>query len=618
MMIGDFGASFQMWATLALVVGTLILYATERLPLEVTSIGVVCALLVLFHFFPVPNVKGTNVLNAARLLQGFANPALVTVLALLVIGHGMVRTGALEMGARHLIRLGGRRPWALVPVILITVMVVSAVLNNTPVVVIFIPIMQALAQRLGRSPSKLMMPLSFAAILGGMTTLVGSSTNLLVNSALIEVGERPFGFFDFTIPGMVLAAAGFLYVAFIQPMLHPNRAGLADKLVQRGGRQFIAQIAVSDGSSLIGEAARGGMFPSLTDMTVRVVQHGETAILPPFEDYTIHAGDVLVVAATRKALTEAMAHDHGLLIPDLEDGRSDSPDQDPGWRRRERVLAEVMVAPASRFIGRTLAQIGFRYRTGCIVLGVQRRSRMFRTRMTNIRMQPGDELLIQGAADDIRALRGDRDVVLIESSRLVLPVVDHAKRALLIFLAVIVAAASGLVPIVVAALCGAAAMVAVGVLNVRQASRTLDPRIVAAIGSALAMSVALQETGGAAFIAHGILRALSGAEPRVVLCAFFLIVAVFTNILSNNASAVLFTPIAVDIALELGVSVEAFAVAVVFGANCSFASPLGYQTNLMVMGPGHYRFIDYTRAGIPLILVLAVAFTAFVPWYYGF
>ncbi len=610
-------AGFQMWALFALILGALVLYALERLPMEVTAIGVVCVLLVFFHLFPVPGAGGANALGPARILEGFGNPALVTVLSLLVMGQGIVRTGVLDRMARLVMGVGGGRAWISLAVVLAVSVAVSGFLSNIPVVVIFIPIMQALAARFGRSVSKVMIPLSYAAVLGGMTTLIGSSTNLLVNSGLVGMGETPFAFFDFTVPGLVMAAAGLAYVLLAAPRLLPDRASLADSLLGVGGKQFIAQITVSGDSELVGEVAPGGLFPSLPEMTVRMIQRGERAILPPFEDISVLPGDVLVVAATRQALTEALAHDPGLLSPDLQDGRGGEREGGEPWHEGERVLAEAMVAPASRLIGMTIARIGFRYKTRCIVLGIQRRSRMIRARLTDIRLRAGDVLLVQGQPDDVGALKANRDVVLIEWSAQELPALRRSRRASLIFLTVIGCAASGLVPVVVATLTGAAAMVAVGVLNVHQAVRALDARIIATIGSALALGAALQETGGAAFIAHTLVEALYGVGPVITLSLFFLLVAGLSNIISTKTAAVLFTPIAVDIALELGVAPAAFAVAVVFASNCSFASPLGYQTNLLVMGPGHYRFTDFARAGIPLIVLMWIVFTLFAPWYYG-
>jgi di/tricarboxylate transporter len=612
------GMEFQMWAVFAFILVGLVFYVFERAAMEVTSLGIICALLIFFHFFPVIH-DGVPALTPGRILQGFANPALITVLALLVMGQGMVRTGVLDRGANLLLGVGGGSLTVSLLLILVAAMAVSAFLNNIPVVVIFIPIMQALAHRYGRSASKLMIPLSYGSVLGGMTTLIGSSTNLLVNSALIEVKATPFGFFDFTIPGLVMASVGLIYVLLVAPRLLPDRSGMADSIVDGDGKHFVAQITVTAESKLVGKGAPGGHFSVLPDKTLRMVQRGEQAILPPFEDFTVRPGDILVVSATRKALGNFLAEDPGLLYPDLEEDR-DVPGQVTSggrWLEGGQALAEVMVAPASGLAGLTLPQIGFRYKTHCIVLGLQRRSRMVRERITGIRLRAGDVLLVQGQPDDIAALKRFRDVVLLEWSAEELPVLDHAKRATLIFITVLALAASGVVPIVVAALTGAAAMVVVGVLNVRQAFQAVDPKIVTTIGAALALGVTLQETGGARYIAQGLLTTLGDAGPATILSLFFLLVAGLSNIISTKTAAVLFTPIAVDLAVAVGVEPQVFAVAVVFAANCSFASPLGYQTNLLVMGPGHYKFIDFVRAGTPLIVLMWIVFSLFAPWYYG-
>lgn len=608
---------FGMWATIALILATLVLYALERLPLAVTSLAVICALMVLFQADPVLDAAGRNLLGPERLLAGFANPALLAVVALMVMGEGLVQTGAMERGAGLLLDMARGHALAATALSLAAVLVISAVLNNTPVVVIFIPIMQALSARLRHSTSYLMMPLSFAAMLGGMLTLIGSSTNLLVHTELTSLRGAGFGFFDFTVPGLVLAAVGLVYVVLVAPRLLPDRAPLASEL-GAGGKQFIAQITVAPKSSLIGAESVGGAFPALADVTVRMIQRGEQAIVPPFEDLVLEAGDVVVVAATRTALTEAVGGKTGLLHPDVVaiDGGA-AGGADPGAVGGQ-MLAEVMVTPASRLIGQALEQIGFRHRFGCIALGIGRRSRMIRAHMSQIRLEAGDVLLIQGHADDIRALRGNPDILLMEWSAAGLPAVHHAKSAAMIFAGVIVAAATGLTPIVVAALTGAMLMLALGVINVRQAGRAIDRNLVMTIAAALALGAALQETGGARYFADALLAIAGDAGPAAVLSGFFLLVALLANIISTKATAVLFTPIAVSIAAGLGVPAEPFAVAVVFAANCCFASPVGYQTNLLVMGPGHYRFTDFARAGAPLVVLIWLAFSFFAPWYYGF
>ena len=252
-----------------------------------------------------------------------------------------------------------------------------------------------------------------------------------------------------------------------------------------------------------------------------------------------------------------------------------------------------------------------------MVLGIQRRSQMIRARVTEIRLEPGDVLLVQGRESDVEALRGNQDILLVEWTAAEMPAVHHATSTLVIFAAVIGSAALGIVPIEIATLVGAGAMLATGVLNIRQAARAIDRTIVMMIAAALALGSALQATGGAEFLAGLLLSAVGDASPAVILSAFFLLVAVLANIISTKATAVLFTPIAVGLANGLALPIEPFAVAVVFAANCSFASPVGYQTNLLVMAPGNYRFVDFIRVGSPLLIIVWLIFSLVAPWYYG-
>ena len=602
--------NLEMWITLGVIAAAVAAYASERLPIELVSATVVAALLVVFHFRPVAGPDGANVLGAGALLAGFANPALIAVLALLVIGQGMVRTGALDHAVRRLVAFRRHHPAATIALTLLSVIFLSAVLNNTPVVVIFIPIMTALAERMRWSVSGVMIPLSYAAILGGMTTLIGSSTNLLVSSTAVGLGLPAIGFFDFTVPGLVLAAAGFVYVSAVAPRLLPDRASPMQALVEGGGKQFLAQIEARPHGVLVGARAVAGMFEALPDVTVRLVQRGEHAFLPPFDGVVVQPGDEIVVAATRKALTNVVER-----TPELFRAEADSEaEADPA---ATQMIGEVVVAPASRMIGRSLAQLGFHYQTRCIVLGIQRRSRMIRARMDEIRLDAGDVLLVHGRHADIVALRANRDVLFLERSTHELVDRTRVRRAIAIFAAVIALAASGLVPIVIAAVGGAVAMVTGGCLNIHQAARAINRQIIFLVGAALALGTAMSATGGAGYLAHTIVAALGDAGAAATLSVLFLLVAVFTNILSNNATAVLFTPIALGAAAELGVDPRVFVYAVIFAANCSFVTPMGYQTNLLVMAPGHYRFSDFVRAGAPLVLVIWVTFSLFAPWYYG-
>jgi len=603
----------QMWATFGLIVIALALYTHEQVPMALTFLCVIAALLLLFHVFPLIGPEGENLLDPKRILEGFANPALITLMALLVVGQALTRTGMLDRAANLALKAGGGSAWRSVVLTLAVVLITSGFLNNIPVVVIFIPIMQALADRLGRSASSLMIPLSYAAILGGMTTLIGSSTNLLVSSSLIELGLQQFGFFEFTVPGLVLAATGLCYVLVLAPRLMPERAATGELSAGGGGKQFIAEIGVADGSNIVGQESVGGFFPGLREMTVRTVRRAGQAFLPPFDELTIRPGDVVVVAATRGALTEALTSDPALLDPLARIG---APPEE-AKPAQARVVAEVMVSPASRIIGQTVDQIGFRRLYNVAILGIQRRTRMLRAGPSEIRLEAGDVLLVQGEPDSISALRGNPDMILMEWSAADLPSPFHTRRAAAIFLGMVALAGSGVVPIVTAAVAAAAAMIATGCLTVRQAARAVDYTIIMMIGAALGLGVALEETGGASFLADTMIMALEGAGPVSILSAFFLLVSLLSNVLNTKACAVLFTPIGVEIAYGLGIDPIPFAVAVVFAANCSFASPIGYQTNLLVMGPGNYKFVDFARVGLPLTLVLWIAFSLFAPWYYG-
>ncbi len=605
-------ATFQMTAVFALIVASLVLYATEKVPLEVTSLGVLCALLVIFYIVPVPGEDGTNQLGAVTLFSGFANPALIAVLALLVIGDALERTGALDQGAAMVLAAGRGSATGTMVMALGTVLVVSAVLNNIPVVVIFIPIMQAISLRIGKRPSRLMMPLSFAAMLGGMTTLIGSSTNLLVSSGLVQLGETPFGFFDFTVPGIVLAVSGLIYLLTVAPYLLPDREDMASSLT-RDSRRFIAQITITPDSHFNDSGFDGGRLSEFSEIMVLMVQRGERAFLPPFETITLESDDILIVAATRDVLAEVAKADPAALHPRFsnESGAAGR------WTAGGQMIAETMVKPGSSMIGRTLEEIRFRYAHHCIVIGIQRRSHLLRRRLTEIRLEAGDELLLQGRREDIQALRGNHDVLLMEWSAANIPTAHHAKRAGAIFFGVVALAATGIMPIAITALTGAVAMVATGVISVRDAMRALDRQLVFLIATALALGSALQASGGADFLAESMLLAFGDSSVVTVLSAFFLLVALLSNVLSTKATAVLFTPIAVGVAHAVNAPVEPFAVAVVFAANCSFASPVGYQTNLLVMGPGRYRFVDFVRAGLPLIFLLWIVFSLFGPWYYG-
>ena len=611
-MTGELMSNWPMWASLLAVLVTIFLYMLDRWSMELVSIGVVAAFLVIFSL-PGAIGAGGEPITSADLLAGFGNPALITIMALLVVGQGLFQTGAIEGPTKALVALYGKRPIFTLFATFLAVFAISAFTNNTPVVVMFLPVMSAIAIRMKTSPSRLMMPLSFVSILAGMTTLIGTSTNLLAADALRRIDGIRLGFFEQTSMGLILAAIGLVYIAFMSRFLLPKRGTFSDEIVP-SGKQFVAQIEVTHGHFLAGQRPVAGMFPDLKDMTVRMIQRGERAILPPFEDISLQPGDLVIIAATRKALTDLLAARPGLL-QQLWGGEAgtDAVDSDVP----PLSLVEAVIAPGSRMAGRTVELIGFRRLTSSVVLGIQRRSRMIRAKLGQIRLEAGDTLLLCGPTEAFQGLRTSRDIILLEWSQSEIPMTARGYAARLIAVSMVLLAAFAITSILVASVLAATAMIVLRCLNIRQASRALDLRIFLVIGAALTMGTALERTGAASLIADLVVDAASPFGALAVLSAVFLCVAILTNILSNAAAAVLFAPIALEAAHATNSDPLPFILAVIYAANCSFASPVAYQTNMLVMAPGHYKFSDFVKFGGPLLLVIWIAFTMLAPWRFG-
>lgn len=621
-------SEIHMWFVLFVTVMSVIFFVREKVSLEVTSMSILTVLMLMGQFFPLLDAGGSNMLSPTVLLAGFANPSLIAVLALLVMGQAIIHTDALRIVTGMFETQS--RAMAMISIlgIMIFVLVVSAFMNNTPLVIIAIPILQVLAHSIGMSQSRIMIPLSYVAILGGMTTLIGSSTNLLVSSAMTELGYDPLGFFDFFVPGAMLAGVGMIYALFIVPKILGDRASMADAL--RGdAKEFVAELDIGEDSKLIGAECVNGSFSELKKLNIKLIQRGGHLILPPFEGYTIEANDTMIVSATRDTLTNLFAKYPGFLLSDeetrlIEEAAEEEKAEQETKEEEARVLAEIMISPASRLIDMSLEHANFQRQFGTIVLGIQRRARVVRRRLGRIRLEAGDVLLVAGKRSAIKSLNGNRDFIVLSGSKKDVPLANKAPIAGGIFLAVIALAALSIISIPVAAVTGAVLMVATGCLNIRQATRAIDRKIFLLVGSMLALGAAMQATGGASFIAERILDLPFVTTPLMMVSTLFIMVAIATNLLSNNACAILFTPIAMNLAGNINVPADfqydiafLFAITVIFGANCSFASPIGYQTNLLVMGPGHYRFKDFIKAGIPLIIVLWVTFTLIAKFYFG-
>lgn len=597
-------ADFHLWATYAIILVTVAAYVSERFTLESVALGSLVAFLALFAFFPYEGASGA--LPPDELLSGFANPALATVLALLIVGQGLFATDALDKPARILAKSAGSSSTRTIIITLITAAMLSAILNNTPVVVIFIPVLIVFAAQRNFPVSKALMPLSFMTILGGMTTLIGSSTNLLVAGVAGKAGIS-IGFFDITMPGMLLTAAGALYVFFVMPRILRDSSSEKTFRQMQSGTQFIGEIRVVPGHPFIGKESKAGLFQGLGDLTPRLIVRRGMSFHPPFENVVLSEGDRLMVTATRRAFTQALSHGAAGHIAE-----ADTATVGPDYH-----IAEAVIPPGSRHAGRTIRNAGIETEHSVHMLGVQRKSRMGRTPVSDIRLEPGDTILVGGTDRALEDLRESHDLLVLEWSAEPVPQRRKAWIAFVIFAGIVVTAALDIAPIVATAVAGAFAMIATGCLTLAQAGRAFDRQIFLLVGSAIAAATALERTGGAQLIADAAVSALEGQAPAVILSGYFAVVAILTNFLSNNATAVLFTPIALGISSAIGAPPEAFIAATIFAANCSFATPIGYQTNLMVMGPGHYSFRDFIKAGTPLVAIIWLTFSFVGPWYYG-
>lgn len=602
--IGIIVPGLSMWLTFAVIAVAMVFYAAEWAAIETISLGALVFLLALATAFPESGMA------ADTLIAGFSNPALLTILALLVVGQGLIQTEALSGLTELLSNLWPKYPVRVVAVALLSAGAISSVVNNTPVVVVFMPVLAAVLSRRHLSPSRYMMPLSYITILGGMVTVLGSSTNLLAAGVARAAGVDSITFLSFAVPGLAMAAVGSLYSLLVVPRILVDKSEALPGTRSRN-TQFITEIHLGPDHPLIGEQTVAGMFPKLTTMTVRAVKRGRQDFLPPFDDISLQMGDTLIIAATRDALTEAL-RSWRMLDAAAHAGTLDIDETETAF-----ILCESLVPPGSRLVNNGIDQAGFMAQHGVLILGVERRSRMPRQLLSELRLEAGDILLIAGRPRALERMRGLQDLVVLEWSASEVKPTGLTTRALAIFGMTVLSIASGMVPAVVASIAGAFAMIAFGCLNVRQAGRALDRKIILLVGASIAMATAMDATGGAAMIANAAIGILGSQSPAVFMGGLFLVVAILTNFLSNNATAVLFTPVAIAAAKQLGIDPLPLIAAVILGANASFATPIGYQTNLLVMGAGHYRFRDFVIAGMPLVVLVWLTFCVVAPWYYG-
>jgi di/tricarboxylate transporter len=602
---------FHATVVMVLVFVALFLFASERIPLATTSLLILVLLALLFELLPFDGPTGQ--LRAADLLLGFGHQALITVCALMIAGQALIRTGALEPVGRQLARW-----WSVWPVLsllatLVIAAILSAFVNNTPIVILLLPILISVSLKTDTPASKLLMPMGFATSIGGMATSIGTSTNLLVVAVAADLGMRQFGMFDFAFPAMLAGSIGLLYLWIVAPRIIPLRE---PRLPTTSPRHFTAQLRIHDDSIVNAKPLSEAIELTHGELdVVQILRGPENTRLIALPDLLLRSGDRIVVKSTRENLKEFET----LLGARLYSG--DEPvDEDHPLRDSTQQLAEVVVVPGSPLDGWTLNKARFSNRYQLMVLALyrsnQRAVQPGDEHAEETRLHSGDILLVQGAVQSIERLKSSRNLLVLDAKS-ALPISSKAPIAMLIMLYIICSAAFGILPIVVSALSGVLLMLLTGCLRWYDATRALDRSVILIIAASLAMGTAMVETGGAAFLAQAYVSATEGLSPVLVLSGLLLMMAMLTNVVSNNAAAVIGTPIAIGIAQQLGQPPEPFVLAVIFGANMSFATPMAYQTNLLVMNAGNYSFRDFVRVGMPLIVIMWLALSFLLPWLYG-
>ncbi|MCA8957255.1 MAG: SLC13 family permease [Planctomycetes bacterium] len=580
------------WYVLAVAVLAIVLLATERAPMSMTGLGMIIAL----ALWP-------GLLNGETAIRGFANPAVITVAGLFVVGAGFVRTGAASLLADRILHRTGGNELALLLLVMSISAVLSAFVNNTLVVVTLMPVITTICRDTSVVPSKLLIPLSYASILGGMCTLVGTSTNILVDAVLTSNGRPGLGFFQMTPGGVLLAGAGIAFMGLVGRRLLPSIPSLSAQAGMQDVREFVTEITVGSSSSLLGTpvAVVGEIGAGEGTRPVMLVRN-ERLHMPPFGNMKVKAGDQLMVSGGVQGLTALKRVGESGLDP------ADNDRYDP----RTMTFFELALTPSSSVVTRPVGELKIKEEHGAVVAGLLRGGKHLRERFGELRLSHGDVLLAFGDERSKASLRRSSEFHLIEGIDENVYLVEKAPLAFLVMASVVALFVTGVLDIPIAALIGAFAMVATGCLSVGQAHRSVSWGLLAFIAGTLALSEAARASGLNQVVGAAILDIL-GTNPTVLVAGLFVSAIVMTEILSNNAVAIILTPIAVATAQRAGIGETPLIMAVVFGASCCFANPLGYQTNLLVFGPGGYRFKDYLKVGLPMDVLLAAVGIVTIP-----
>jgi di/tricarboxylate transporter len=529
-----------------------------------------------------------------------------------LVSRAMLRTGAVGFLGQKVIQYARGNAKIAMILTLMMVGIASAFINNTPVVVLFIPIILSVTCEYNLSPSKFLIPISYASILAGNCTLIGTSTNIIISNLSAMHGYGSISMFELSYLGVPLAILGIIFLVFAAPRFMPGHAAPVCELEDRPDRRYLAEFIVPKGSTLIGEDPVQVFNDKYPTFEILETARGRHILYPERDRVEIAENDLLLVKGAPGDLI-AILGDKIVELPHITE------DMQFKVGDKEALIVELIIPPQSSLIGEKLMETELRQDPDIHVLGVKRRSILYtEQKIRNMKLRVGDIILIQCAESKLERLRSNIDFIIVEDVHHEIINKKKGPLALFIFLGMIIATTTGMADIMVCALTAVFLMILTGCLQLRDAYKAMEGNVLVLIAGAIALGTAMEKTGTAHYYADGFLNLFHGSNPEIVLAGIILLTSISTQILSNNATGVLLVPIAVSTALSLGVDPKPFIIAVCFGASACFATPIGYQTNLLVYGPGGYRFSDYLKLGIPLNILVVVLGAIFIPVYWPF
>ncbi|MDG1890456.1 MAG: SLC13 family permease [Verrucomicrobiota bacterium] len=548
-----------------------------------------------------------GLLTPQELINVFANQAVIAVACMFVLSSALERTGAIDRVGSWINRFVGQTDLSMSLVILPSVALLSAFANNTPVVLVFMPMVIGMAARRGIRPSKLLIPLSFASIFGGCCTLIGTSTNILVSSTAESIGLQPFGMFDLTGVGCILALVGMVYLWTIGRRLLPDRETLSSILQTTENKQFFTEAIIVQGSSLIGKRLQQTSLKSIPNARILEVIRGEELVGIPLDEVKFEAGDRIRLSTVFSSVMELK----NLTGLEIQEGETEIGLEWAGAQKAS--VVECVISPRSSLIGKSIRQGDLRRLLGVLVLAVHRHGVNLRDKFESTVLQYGDTLLLEGTERSMRRLRESRDVIVLTDEPRQVPRRSKQWMAMGAIVMMVLGASFTQMPIAILALAAALSVVLMGCLEMDEAYRAVDWRIIFLIFGMLGMGAAMEKTGGIDWLASHLIPSILGGHPALVLSAVILMTSLLTTFLSNNAVAVVMTPIALEMAQHLDLPTKPFMIAVAIGASACFASPVGYQTNALVYSAGGYQFRDFVKVGLPLNLLIWLVASLVIP-----